>query len=125
MSNLDSVIDAVNRYLHGKGLPRMPKVERREDRDSMDELMLDAMRSIWTNPDKEFRESVSVEIAQALKKYSGGKNMEDILDAHTARLDAEEAGAKAKILEEEKAAELERKRSDPNYVPTFEELMGG
>ncbi len=120
MSNLDNIIDAVNRYLVGKGLPRMAKIEHREDRDSMEELMLDALRSVWTNPDPDFRETISVEIGQALKKYSGGKNMAELLDELRAKLDAEEK----KRMADEKKAEIARKLSDPNYVPSFDELMG-
>lgn len=124
MSKLDTIIDAVNRYLVGKSLPRMPRVDKPEDRDSMDELMEAALRSVWYNPDPDFRDEVAVEIGQALKKYSGGRNMTVILDGLRAKLDAEEKAAKAKRAEEKAKAEQARRMADPSYVPSFDELIG-
>lgn len=125
MSKLDSLIDSVNRYLTNKGLPRMPRIQDPSERDSMDELMEAALRSVWANPDPDFRDKISVEIGQALKKFSGGKNMEELMDDLRAKLDAEEKAAKEKAAAEAAAAEKARRMADPNYVPSFDELMGG
>ena len=119
MGKLDSLVDSVNRYLVAKELPPMPKAET-EACGSIESLLLSAMRCVWTIQDKSYRDRLSVEIAQALKKFMGGKAMEEVLDKARAALDAEEA----KRAEEEKKAELSRRKADPNYVPSFDELMG-
>jgi hypothetical protein len=121
MGKLENMIDNINKYLRNKGLQRIP-----EGITDIQGLFESSLRSAWAIEDKEQREAIAVEIAQAIKPYYGGKKIEDALDDITARLDAEmktrEVQSKA---ESEKAAieGLEKKLKNPDYVPTFEELM--
>ncbi|MBN2444302.1 MAG: hypothetical protein JXJ04_23270 [Spirochaetales bacterium] len=121
MGKLENIQDRLNQYLRKKNLPKIEK--QATDITMLFELTL---RSVWTLENKEQRESIAVEIAQALKPYFGGKKIEDALDDITAKLEKErvEAEIEAKEdAEEEKLKNLKERIKDPNYVPTFEELM--
>lgn len=121
VGKLENIQDRLNQYLRKKNLPKIEK--QATDITMLFELTL---RSVWTLENKEQRESIAVEIAQALKPYFGGKKIEDALDDITAKLEKErvEAEIEAKEdAEEEKLKNLKERIKDPNYVPTFEELM--
>ena len=121
MGKLENIQDRLNQYLRKKNLPKIEK--QATDINMLFELTL---RSIWTLENKEQREALAVEIAQALKPYFGGKKIEDALDDISVKLNKEKQEDKIEAqedAEEEKFNNLKKRIKDPNYVPTFEELM--
>ncbi len=121
MGKLENMIDNINRFLRNKGLPKLPAGIA-----DIQTLFEASLRSVWSLEDKEKREAIAVEIAQAIKPYYGGKKIEDALDDITATLNAEEA-AKDKSAKVEthkmEVKDIKNKMKDPDYVPTFEELL--
>ena len=121
MGRIENLQDKLNQYLRKKKLPKIEK--QATDIYMLFELTL---RSVWTIEDKEQRESLAVEIAQALKPYFGGKKIEDALDEISNKLNKEKQREKIeeqKQAEEDKIDDLKERIKDPDYVPTFEELM--
>ena len=113
MSGLETIITKLNDYLRKKGLP---KIEGKlEDLDDCDELYEAALRSVWKLKDKEQRETIAIEIAKGLKKYFGGKNLEEAYHELSVKLNQEEMQDKVKQEKKEKQERLK----DPNYVPSF------
>ncbi len=121
VGKIDNMIDNINKYLRNKGLQRLPPGIK-----DIQSLFEGSLRSVWALDDAQMREAMAVEIAQAVKPYYGGKKIEDALDEITAKLDAE---LKAKREQEkansekEAAKDLEKRLDNPDYVPTFDELM--
>jgi len=121
MRRLENMKDNINRYLTNKGLPRL-----KGSITDIYTLFEESLRSVWEIEDKERRETFAVEIAQALKPYFGGKKIEEALDEVIEKLNKEE---KIQDKNEEKQKKIERiqklkeRMKDPDYVPTFEELM--
>jgi hypothetical protein len=121
VGKIENMIDNINKYLRNKGLPRLS-----HEITDIHSLFESALRSVWTLADKEQRDGIAVEIAQAIKPYYGGKKIEDALDEISVKLDAEnKAKEKSTRIDSEKEAivELEERMKNPDYVPTFEELM--
>ncbi len=121
MGKLENMIDNINRFLRNKGLPKLPAGIA-----DIQTLFEASLRSVWSLEDKEKREAIAVEIAQAIKPYYGGKKIEDALDDISATLDAEEAAKhkSAKVESQQgEIKEIRNKMQDPDYVPTFEELL--
>lgn len=114
MSNLDNLIDRLNKYLTGHGLPKI--VGQPKD---LFLLYESALRSVWNLKDKEKREIMAIEIAKALKNYYGGKNLEAALEQITQKLNKEENEKVALKQKREKQAKM----NDPNYKPSFDELF--
>ena len=74
VSRIDNLIDKINKYLTNQNLPGI-----QGSITDIRSLFEGALKSIWNNKDKEKREYYSVEIANALKPYFGGKNISDAL----------------------------------------------
>jgi hypothetical protein len=121
VGRLENIQYKLNNYLRKKGLPSI--TEQAKDIYMLFELTL---RSVWTIEDTEERDSLAIDIAQALKPYFGGQRIEDALDEITEKLkkedQQEEIEDKIKA-EEQKLDDLKERMKDPDYVPTFEELM--
>ena len=121
MGKLENMIDNINKYLRNKGLPKLATPI-----NDIYGLFENSLRSVWTLDDSDQRDTLAVEIAQALKPYFGGKKIEDALDEITERLSNER---KEKAKKNKKSAEyiemdnLKEKMKDPDFVPTFEELL--
>ncbi|RPI03402.1 MAG: hypothetical protein EHM64_12360 [Ignavibacteriae bacterium] len=114
MGKLELIIDKLNEYLIKRGLQKIPGTPM-----DLDTLYESALRSIWKQPDVEKRENMAIEIASALRKYFGGKNLEEVYRELIPKLNAEEEAVKNKA--DQKARE--EKLKDPNYVPSFDELF--
>ncbi|MBN1410936.1 MAG: hypothetical protein JW969_08825 [Spirochaetales bacterium] len=118
---LDNLIDRVNIFLRNQGFHRLKNAPK--DISMLFEL---AIREIWKLKDKDKIETLSVEVAQMLKPFFGGKRIEDAMEDIFDKLKKEdgqkavEAQKQAKLEEDKK---LKERMNDPNYVPTFEELM--
>ena len=107
-------MDRINKYLRNKNLKKMEGTAH--DLLSLYEL---ALRSVWELEDKESRENYAVDIAHFLNPYFGGRNVAEALKVLTKKLDADTIREK----QEEEIDDIKEKMNDPNYVPTFEELM--
>jgi hypothetical protein len=121
VGKLENMIDNINRFLRNKGLPKLPAGIA-----DIQVLFEASLRSVWSLEDKEKREAIAIEIAQAIKPYYGGKKIEDALDDITATLNAEEAAKQksAKVESQQgEIKEIQNRMKDPDYVPTFEELL--
>jgi hypothetical protein len=121
VGRIENMLDKINQYLRNKGLPAVKKPI-----GDIHELFEKSLYSVWHLEDKDQREAIAIEIAQALKPYYGGKKIEDALDEIIEKLNYKEQQAKIAEEKQEKAEELEQLKArmkDPNYVPTFEELM--
>jgi hypothetical protein len=114
MGTLDTIIDRLHEYLKKQGLPLF--TARPANVIQLYEL---ALRSVWEIPDKERREAVAGEITVFLKKYIGGKKMEELFSQITQKLDAQHA---SRQIQEEKTVG-EKHANTPGYVPSFEELF--
>jgi hypothetical protein len=115
MADLTNMIDRINSFLAKQGLPAMSG--QQTDPES---LFTSAMRSIWRDPDKQKRENISFAVIRELKKYFGGKNLEDIFNRTKLELDALESRQTGQTA----TKTLEEKKKNPAYVPTFDELFG-
>ncbi|MBN2531580.1 MAG: hypothetical protein JXB88_01745 [Spirochaetales bacterium] len=121
MGKLENIQYKINQYLKNKGLPHI-----NQQVTTIYMLFELTLRSVWTIEDTEQRDSLAVEIAQALKPYFGGKKIEDALYDITEKMKKEEKQEEIqeKIQEEkDKLEDLKERMKDPNYVPTFDELM--
>lgn len=121
MGKLENIQDKLNQYLRNKGLPHI-----KQQAKDIAALFEQSIRSVWTMEDADQRDSLVIEIAQALKPYFGGKKIEDTLDSITDKIKKEKQkeAVQGKIKEEkDKLVDLKERMKDPNYVPTFEELM--
>lgn len=121
MGKLENIQYKLNQYLRKKGLPYVK--QKAKDIYILFELIL---RSVWTIEDVDQRDSLAIEIAQALKPYFGGKKIEEALDEITDKLKKEEQREEIQDqiqAEKDKLKDLKERMKDPNYVPTFEELM--
>lgn len=115
------MLDKINKYLRNKGIPAV-----RPPIGDIHELFEKSLYSVWHLEDKDQRESIAIEIAQALKPYYGGKKIEDALDELMEKLNYREQQAEIAEEKQEKKDELEQlkqRMKNPDYVPTFEELM--
>jgi len=119
MSKLDVVIEKINRYLRNRNLEKMNPEEIQGDPQNLTVIYEAALRSIWKIEDKEQKDAYAVDIAQFLNPYFGGRNVNDALQDISDKLDKEFAIKK----EEEKVQVIKDKLKDPDYVPTFEELL--
>ena len=117
MSGLETIIDKLNAYLRNKGLEKIKG--NLEDLDDCDELYEAALRSVWKLENKDQREILAIEIAKGLKKYFGGKNLEEAYHELSLKLNQEEDQDKVKQEKQKK----EERLKDPNHVPTFDELF--
>jgi hypothetical protein len=121
VGKLENMIDNINKYLKTKGLPKLDSPIK-----DIYALFEGSLRSVWTLEDREQRETLAVDIAQALKPYFGGKKIEDALDEIKGKLEREQKqkDEKKKTVEEHnEIRNLKDKLKDPDYVPTFEELL--
>jgi hypothetical protein len=121
VGRLENIQYKLNNYLRKKGLPSI-----REQAKDIHMLFESAIRSVWTLEDTEQRDSLAIDIAQALKPYFGGRKIEDALDEIKEKLKKEEQQEEIqekKEAEEQKIENLKKRMKDPDYVPTFEELM--
>jgi hypothetical protein len=121
VEKLDNLIDRVNSYLKKQGFQRLKTAPK-------DIFILFEMtvRELWRCKDRDKIEKLTVEVAQMLKPFFGGKKIEDAMDDIFDKLTKEDqanAVEAKKESEVEAARELKEKLNDPNYVPTFEELM--
>lgn len=114
MSKLNVLIDKINRYLRNRNLEKI-----QGEPQELIALYEAALRSIWKIEDKDQKDSYAVDIAQFLNPYFGGRNVNDALQEISEKLDKEFARKK----EEDKVQEIKDKMKDPEYVPTFEELL--
>jgi hypothetical protein len=121
VDKLDNLIDRVNTFLRKQGFQRLKTAPK-------DIFILFEMtvRELWTCRNRDKIETLTVELAQMLKPFFGGKKIEDAMDDIFEKLTKEDA---ANAVEAKKEAEVEanqklkEKLKDPGYVPTFEELM--
>jgi hypothetical protein len=114
MGKIHYLARKINTFLRKHDCPKM-----QGDLTKPNMLFEMAMRAVWKGKDREQREKLSIDIAVALKKYFGGKNLEEDYYELKEKLDKEE-------IEEKKRAEeeaLQQRLKDPNYTPTFDELM--
>jgi hypothetical protein len=114
MPKLANLMDTINRYLTEQGLAKIMG-----EPENVESLLESALRSVWQVEDKERRETLSIEIAAGLKNYYGGKRITELLEKLTKKMDEEEKQRK----ETEEKEKLKQKLKDPNYIPTFDELM--
>lgn len=77
------------------------------------------LRVIGQNLNQEDQKNCEVEVGRILTPFYGGKNVATALAELSTKLKKEEESK----IEQEKEARLKEKLSDPDYVPTFEELM--
>ena len=115
MGKLELIIDKLNKYLLKHDCAKIPG-----NPEDLDTLYESALRSIWKLSDLEKRETMAVDIARALSKYFGGKNLEEAYRELVVKLNAEEAELK-KLAEKQ---EKQQRMNDPDYVPSFDELFG-
>jgi hypothetical protein len=115
MANLEQIIDKLNDFLVRQGLTKIAGTPT-----DLETLYGSVLTRIWQNPDRQKRENLAFTVAGELKKYFGGKNLEEIYNKTKIKLDAQEAAAAAKT----NTQTGETRRKDPNHVPTFEELFG-
>lgn len=121
MGKLENIQYKLNQYLRKKGLPKIE--QQAKDIYMLFELTL---RSVWTIENIEQRDSLAIDIAQALKPYFGGKKIEDALDEISKKLEKEDQQEEIEEqieTEKKKLENLKERMKDPNYVPTFDELM--
>ncbi|MBN2735852.1 MAG: hypothetical protein JXR70_02650 [Spirochaetales bacterium] len=121
MKRLENLKDRINSWLRKKELPRIM-----EEVADINELFEKVIRVIWTVDEQGARESLSVEVAQALKPYYGGKKIEDALDGIILQLEQEARQAKEKAALEAAADEIEELKKNiknSDFVPSFEQLM--
>ena len=114
MSKMILLMDRINKYLKAKNLP---KIEGNPtDLNSLYEL---ALRSVWKEKDPAARENYAVDIGTLLNPYFGGRNVAQALESLKVKLD------KVTAIEKEEAATqaIKDKMDDPDYVPTFDELL--
>ncbi|MBN1525022.1 MAG: hypothetical protein JW904_11090 [Spirochaetales bacterium] len=114
MGKLELIIDKLNKYLLRHSCAKIPG-----NPEDLDTLYESALRSIWKLSDLEERETMAIEIAKALSKYFGGKNLEEAYRELVIKLNEEEAELK-KLAEEQ---EKKQRMSNPDYVPSFDELF--
>lgn len=114
MSRVENIANIINKFLENNSLSIISSIP-----DKMNELYESAIRSIWQVEDQDRRDSLCVEISSELKKYYGGKTLEDALANIKIKLEKEKEQNK---IDEEKKQKEERMK-DPNYVPSFDELM--
>jgi hypothetical protein len=111
---LDTLTDRLNEFLKKQGLGLL-----RDKPANVEILYESALRSVWKLENKEKREKLASEITVFLKKYVGGKNIEELYPKITQKLDME---LERQNKEAAKQAGEERLK-DPNYVPSFDELF--
>lgn len=114
MGKLEQIIDRLNNYLVQRGFQKIAGMPH-----ELDTLYEAVLRSIWKDPDKQKRENMATEVAQALKKYFGGKNLEETYYEVIEKLNLEEEKNREEAEKKMKADKLK----DPNYVPSFDELF--
>ncbi len=115
MADLTQMTDKINAFLQGHGLERVSGAPA-----DLETLFTSVLRAIWKHPDKQQRENIAFAVIRELKKYFGGKHLEDIYDRTKTTLEAGEAEQSEQAA---KKAAADRKK-DPNYVPSFDELFG-
>jgi hypothetical protein len=115
MANLEQIVDKLNDFLVRQGLNKIAGTPT-----DLETLYSSVLARIWQNPERQKRENLAFAVAGELKKYFGGKNLEEIYNKTKAKLDAQEAAATAKTTGQTAAARLK----DPEHVPTFDELFG-
>ena len=114
MSKTENIVDLINKFLKNNNLSIIKNVP-----ENMGLVYESAIRSIWQVEDKDKRETLCVEISAELKKYFGGKALEEALEKIKVKLDKEKEQQK----EQDEKNKLEERKKDPNYVPSFDELM--
>jgi len=114
MGTLDTLFERLNGYLAKHGLLTM--ANKPADATTLYES---ALRSVWKLKDPDKRNALAIEITAFLKRYVGGKNMEELYEKLSQKLNAEMYEQKDQA---EKKAQSERLK-DPDYVPSFDELF--
>ena len=114
MGTFDTLFERLNSYLAKHGLQTM--ANRPADATTLYES---ALRSVWKLEDTDKRNAIAMEITTFLKKYMGGKNIEELYEKLSQKLNAETVQQKDQA---EKQAQSQR-LNDPNYVPSFDELF--
>jgi hypothetical protein len=115
MADLSLIVEKLNSFLQGQGLEKLTGTPA-----DAETLFTAVLRSVWKHPDKQQRENIAFTVIRELKKYFGGKNLEEIYTRITKEL---EADAAKQSEQQAKKADEDRKK-DPNYVPSFDELFG-
>ncbi len=114
MSKTENIINLINKFLENNNLSTIKNVP-----DNMGMVYESAIRSIWQVEDIDKRDILCVEISAELKKYFGGKTLEEALKKIKVKLDKEKEQQK----EQDEKRKLEERKKDPNYIPNFDELM--
>jgi transcription initiation factor TFIIIB Brf1 subunit/transcription initiation factor TFIIB len=115
---LMNLIDSVNKYLKNRGLAPVAGVPQ-----DVIGIYEGALRSVWQLRDKEQRDALAIELAKALQKFTGGKNIETAYQEFSKKLNNEEQANLQKQQAEASRKQREERMKDPNYIPTFDELM--
>lgn len=114
MSKIILLVDRINKYLRQRNLEKIQGDPR--DLLSLYEL---ALRSVWKIEDPETRDNYAVDIGTLLTPYFGGHNVAEALKTLKVKLKKDIAEEKVEASKQT----IKDKMSDPDYVPTFEELM--
>jgi hypothetical protein len=114
MSRSENIANIINKFLEKNGLSKLTNIP-----EDMAMLYESAIRSIWQTEDINKRDTLCVDISAELKKYYGGKTLEELLSRINEKLLKEKEQNK---VDQEKKQKQERMK-DPNYIPSFDELM--
>ena len=114
VSRIENIVNVINKFLEKNNLSVIKNFP-----ESIGLVYESAIRSIWQVEDKDKRDTLCVEISAELKKYFGGKTLEEALEKIKVKLDKEKEQQK----EQEEKKKLEERKKDPNYIPSFDELM--